>query len=132
MKRFSLVAISLILAGFPPWLRPIEVLRRCRRSGTLANARYVYIASYDGDQFNPNLLSKIATRSAPCRTPFSSGQADDRVPALRGRRHHPRDEPAFRRSDGVYDGTRNRSAIFSGASWDATVSSTVKLRWSPI
>ncbi len=25
--------------------------------GTLANARYVYVASYDGDQFNPNLLS---------------------------------------------------------------------------
>jgi len=25
--------------------------------GTLANARYVYVASYDGDQFDPNLLS---------------------------------------------------------------------------
>jgi len=24
--------------------------------GTLANARYVYVASHDGDQFNPNLL----------------------------------------------------------------------------
>ena len=24
--------------------------------GTLANASYVYVASYDGDQFNPNLL----------------------------------------------------------------------------
>jgi len=24
--------------------------------GTLANARYVYVAAYDGDQFNPNLL----------------------------------------------------------------------------
>jgi hypothetical protein len=24
--------------------------------GILANARYVYVASYDGDQFNPNLL----------------------------------------------------------------------------
>ena len=24
--------------------------------GTLVNARYVYVASYDGDQFNPNLL----------------------------------------------------------------------------
>ena len=27
--------------------------------GTLANARYVYVASYDGDQFDPNLLRKI-------------------------------------------------------------------------
>ena len=25
--------------------------------GTLANARYVYVAAYDGDQFDPNLLS---------------------------------------------------------------------------
>ncbi len=24
--------------------------------GTLSNARYVYVASYDGDQFDPNLL----------------------------------------------------------------------------
>jgi hypothetical protein len=24
--------------------------------GTLANARYVYVASYDGDQFDPNLI----------------------------------------------------------------------------
>ncbi len=24
--------------------------------GTLVNARYVYVTSYDGDQFNPNLL----------------------------------------------------------------------------
>jgi hypothetical protein len=24
--------------------------------GTLANARYVYVASYDGDQFDPNLF----------------------------------------------------------------------------
>jgi hypothetical protein len=26
--------------------------------GILANARYVYVAAYDGDQFNPNLLSE--------------------------------------------------------------------------
>ena len=26
--------------------------------GTLANARYVYVASYDGDQFDQNLLSE--------------------------------------------------------------------------
>jgi hypothetical protein len=25
--------------------------------GTLTNARFVYVTSYDGDQFNPNLLS---------------------------------------------------------------------------
>src|SRR5208283_5156683 len=26
--------------------------------GTLVNARYVYVTSYDGDQFNPNLLQE--------------------------------------------------------------------------
>jgi hypothetical protein len=26
--------------------------------GTLVNARYVYVTSYDGDQFDPNLLSE--------------------------------------------------------------------------
>jgi hypothetical protein len=26
--------------------------------GTLVNARFVYVTSYDGDQFNPNLLSE--------------------------------------------------------------------------
>lgn len=26
--------------------------------GTLVNAHYVYVTSYDGDQFNPNLLSE--------------------------------------------------------------------------
>jgi hypothetical protein len=59
MKRFSLVAISLILAG-------VSALAASNSSsakvpafpGTLANARYVYVASYDGDQFNPNLLSE--------------------------------------------------------------------------
>jgi hypothetical protein len=59
MKRFSLVAISLILAG-------VSALAASNPStakvpafpGTLANARYVYVASYDGDQFNPNLFSQ--------------------------------------------------------------------------
>lgn len=57
MKRFFLVAISLILAGVSalavsnPSATKIPAF-----PGTLANARYVYVASYDGDQFNPNLL----------------------------------------------------------------------------
>jgi hypothetical protein len=29
--------------------------------GILANARYVYVASYDGDQFDPNLLPEDRT-----------------------------------------------------------------------
>src|SRR5260370_36743489 len=39
--------------------------------GTLVNARYVYVTSYDGDQFNPDLLPEdrqaIATLQDPMR-----------------------------------------------------------------
>ena len=60
MKQFSLVAVSLIL------LAAISAAAAPKAStpkapvfpGTLANARYVYVASYDGDQFDPNLLAE--------------------------------------------------------------------------
>jgi hypothetical protein len=60
MKRFSLVAAILIM------MTAISVLAVPSPNtakvpafpGTLANARYVYVASYDGDQFDPNLLSE--------------------------------------------------------------------------
>ena len=58
MKRFSLLAATLImmtaisaLAAPKPTTENVPAF-----PGTLANARYVYVASYDGDQFNPNLL----------------------------------------------------------------------------
>jgi hypothetical protein len=59
MKRFSLVAISLIIvvaaisspAAPNPYIAKVPAF-----PSTLANARYVYVASYDGDQFDPNLL----------------------------------------------------------------------------
>jgi hypothetical protein len=58
MKRFSLLAVILIV------MTAISALAAPSPSstngpafpGTLANARYVYVASYDGDQFDPNLL----------------------------------------------------------------------------
>ena len=58
MKRFSFLATVLIV------MTAISVLAAPKPNtatapafpGTLANARYVYVASYDGDQFNPNLL----------------------------------------------------------------------------
>jgi hypothetical protein len=57
MKRFSLVAISLILAGVSALaVSNPSTTKVPAFPGTLANARYVYVASYDGDQFNPNLL----------------------------------------------------------------------------
>jgi hypothetical protein len=57
MKRFTLVAISLILAGVSAQaVSNPSTTKVPAFPGTLANARYVYVASYDGDQFNPNLL----------------------------------------------------------------------------
>ena len=58
MKRFSPIAAILImvtaisaLAAPKPNTATVPAF-----PGTLANARYVYVASHDGDQFNPNLL----------------------------------------------------------------------------
>ncbi len=58
MKRFSLLAAILTmmtaisaLAAPKPTTATVPAF-----PGTLANARYVYVASYEGDQFNPNLL----------------------------------------------------------------------------
>jgi hypothetical protein len=58
MKRFSLLALVLVmmtalsaLAAPGPTTANVPAF-----PGTLANARYVYVASYDGDRFNPNLL----------------------------------------------------------------------------
>jgi hypothetical protein len=58
MKRFFLVAISFIAmvaisASAAPNPSTVKVPAF---PGTLANARYVYVASYDGDQFDPNLF----------------------------------------------------------------------------
>lgn len=55
MKRFSLLAIILtLLAAISASAAPSGE-KTPPFPGTLANARYVYVASYDGDQFNPNL-----------------------------------------------------------------------------
>jgi hypothetical protein len=58
MKRFSLLPAILIM------MTAISALAAPKPNsatvpafpGTLANARYVYVASYDGDQFDTNLL----------------------------------------------------------------------------
>ena len=59
MKRFSLSAAILIIM-----MTAISALAAPKPNsatvpafpGTLANARYVYVAAYDGDQFDTNLL----------------------------------------------------------------------------
>src|SRR5215510_1509330 len=63
MKRFSLVAMSLILlAAISASAAPNRSVAKVPAfPGILANARYVYVASYDGDQFDPNLLPEDRT-----------------------------------------------------------------------
>jgi hypothetical protein len=58
MKRFSLVAISLIMmAAISAVAAPIPSTANVPAfPGTLANARFVYVASYDGSQFDAKLL----------------------------------------------------------------------------
>ena len=58
MKLFSFVTISLIVlaAISAAAVVPQDTANVPAFPGTLANARYVYVASYDGDQFDPNLL----------------------------------------------------------------------------
>ena len=58
MKRFSLLAAVLIMMTAITSLAAPATATVPAFPGTLANARYVYVASYDGDQFNPNLLSE--------------------------------------------------------------------------
>jgi hypothetical protein len=103
MKRFSLVAVSLIvLSAISAMAAPNPNTAKVPPfTGTLVNAHYVYVASYDGDQFNPNLLPRRPGRDR--RRPgchSEVGQTDDRLPARRGRHRHPRVQQSFRRSDG--------------------------------
>jgi len=58
MKRFSFIAISLIVfEAIFAWAAPNPSSEKVPVfPGILSNARYVYVASYDGDQFDPNLL----------------------------------------------------------------------------
>ena len=58
MNRLSLLAFSLmVLAAVSAQATPNPTTAKTPAfPGILANARYVYVASYDGDQFAPNLL----------------------------------------------------------------------------
>lgn len=58
MKGFSLLAgILTMMTAITALATPAPTTANAPAfPGTLANARYVYVASYDGDQFNPNLL----------------------------------------------------------------------------
>jgi hypothetical protein len=60
MKRFSLFAISVImLAAISALAAPnASTAKGPAFPGILANARYVYVASYDGDLFDLNLLAE--------------------------------------------------------------------------
>ena len=57
MRRFSLMVSGLIVvSALAVWAAPnVTAAKVPAFPGTLANARYVYVASFDGDQFNPNV-----------------------------------------------------------------------------
>jgi hypothetical protein len=57
-KLLSLATAVLLLAGFAVAVPqpPRSAQSEQPFPGTLRNARYVYVASYDGDQFNPRIL----------------------------------------------------------------------------
>ena len=87
--------------------------------GTLANARYVYVASYDGDQFNPNLLPEDREAISAVQDAiqkwgkltlvYQPAQADIVILVT----SRPSEDLMA-----VYDAHGWRVAIFSGASWD--------------
>jgi hypothetical protein len=58
MKRFFLVAISFIaMVAISASAAPNPSIAKVPAfPGTLANARFVYVTSYDGGQFDPNLF----------------------------------------------------------------------------
>jgi len=56
MKRFSSTLMGFILLVAMSAAAAPNTAKTPAFPGTLANARYVYVASYDGDQFNTNLL----------------------------------------------------------------------------
>ncbi len=58
MKRFSLIAAILILVAATSALAAPKPSSATAPAfpGILSNAQYVYVASYDGDQFDTNLL----------------------------------------------------------------------------
>ncbi|HXR16384.1 MAG TPA: hypothetical protein VN777_09215 [Terriglobales bacterium] len=58
MKRYFFLAISWIaVTAVSAMAAPAPSIAKAPAfPGILANARYVYVASYDGDQFDPNLL----------------------------------------------------------------------------
>jgi hypothetical protein len=56
MKRVLGILVVLVMVASGAWASQKAPAKTQPFPGTLANARYVYVASYDGDQFNPNLL----------------------------------------------------------------------------
>lgn len=57
-KLGSFIAIVLMISAMALAVPKAQITGDRPFPGVLRNARYVYVASYDGDQFNPNLLSE--------------------------------------------------------------------------
>ena len=65
MKRIAALSAMLLLMACAAVAKPNASFSTAPFPRTLTNARYVYVAAYDGDQFDPNLMpedrSAIAT-----------------------------------------------------------------------
>jgi hypothetical protein len=74
MKRFSLMAAVLIMAAAVSALAASSSINVNTPPfpAVLANGRYVYVASYDGDQFNPNLLPEDRAAIGSVQTAIQS------------------------------------------------------------
>jgi hypothetical protein len=89
----SLIMLTAISASAAP---QSGTARGSAFPGALANARYVYVASYDGSQFDVNLLPE--DRDAIIAVQNAIQERRKLVIVYRpseSRHHHPRDESAF-------------------------------------
>ena len=98
MKRFSLITAILIamtavsaLAAPKPNTATVPAF-----PGILSNAQYVYVASYDGDQFDTNLLPEDRNAISAVQNAIQKlGQTDTRVPAVPSRHYYSGHKPTF-------------------------------------
>ena len=72
MKRFSSILMGLTLLVAISAAAAPNAAKTPAFPGTLANATYVYVASYDGDQFNTDLLPEDRDAISAVQTAIQS------------------------------------------------------------
>ena len=72
MKRAVVGALVMLLFGLLAYAAPAQY-NAPPFPKTLINAKYVYVTSYDGDQFDQTFCRRIVKRSPQCRMQFRNG-----------------------------------------------------------